>query len=110
MTWSLVRPAKNQFQIYWNHNSSRYIPDFVVETPDTIYMVETKKEGDIDTGDVQKKATAAAVYCKHASDFTTKNKGKPWKYVIIPHNAVLANMSFRTLATKYEYAQGIPHK
>lgn len=98
-----LRPAKNQFQIYWNHNSSRYIPDFVVETPDTIYMVETKKEGDIDTGDVQEKATAAAQYCKHATDFTTKNNGKPWKYVIIPHNAVLANMSFRTFAVKYEY-------
>jgi type III restriction enzyme len=98
-----LRPAKNQFQIYWKHNSSRYIPDFVVETPDTIYMVETKKEGDIDTGEVQEKATAAAEYCKHATDFTTKHKGKPWKYVIIPHNAVLANMSFRTLVVKYEY-------
>ncbi|MEI8120440.1 MAG: DEAD/DEAH box helicase family protein [bacterium] len=98
-----LRPAKNQFQIYWKHNSSRYIPDFVVETPDTIYMVETKKEGDIDTGEVQEKATAADEYCKHATDFTTKHKGKPWKYVIIPHNAVLANMSFRTLAVKYEY-------
>jgi len=98
-----LRPAKNQFQIYWKHNSSRYIPDFVVETPNAIYMVETKKEGDIDTGEVQEKATAAAEYCKHATDFTIKHKGKPWKYVIIPHNAVLANMSFRTLAVKYEY-------
>jgi type III restriction enzyme len=98
-----LRPAKNQFQIYWKHNSSRYIPDFVVETPDTIYMVETKKEGDIETGDVQEKATAAAEYCKHATDFTTKNNGKPWKYVIIPHNVVLANMGFNTLAVKYEY-------
>jgi type III restriction enzyme len=98
-----LRPAKKQFQIYWKHNSRQYIPDFVVETADTIYMVETKKEGDIETGEVQEKATAAAEYCKHASDFTTKNNGKPWQYVIIPHNAVLANMSFATLATKYEY-------
>ncbi|HBA85029.1 MAG TPA: type III restriction endonuclease subunit R [Verrucomicrobia bacterium] len=98
-----LRPARNQFQIYWNHNSSRYIPDFVAETPGAIYMIETKKEGDIDSGDVQEKATAAAEYCKHATDFTTKNNGKPWKYVIIPHNGVLANMSFTTLVTKYEY-------
>ena len=66
-------------------------------------MVETKKEGDIETREVQEKATAAAEYCKHASDFTTKNSGKPWQYVIIPHNAVLANMGLNTLATKYEY-------
>ena len=98
-----LRPARNQFQIYWQHNSRRYIPDFVVETSGAIYMVETKKEGDIETGEVQEKATAAAEYCKHATEFTTKNNGKPWKYVIIPHNAVLANMSFQTLVVKYEY-------
>jgi type III restriction enzyme len=98
-----LRPAKKQFQIYWKHNSRQYIPDFIVETADTIYMVETKKEGDIETGEVQEKATAAAEYCKHASDFTTKNKGKQWKYVIIPHNAVLANMGFETLVKAYEY-------
>jgi len=99
-----LRPAKSQFQIYWNHNSSRYVPDFVVEMPAAIYMIETKKEGDIETGDVQEKATSAAVYCKHATNFTRKNKGKPWKYVIIPHNVVLANMSFETLVKKYAYA------
>jgi len=98
-----LRPARNQFQIYWQHNSRRYIPDFVVETSGAIYMVETKKEGDIETGEVQEKATAAAEYCRHATDFTTKHNGKPWKYVIIPHNAVLANMSFQTLVVKYEY-------
>ncbi|MFC1497766.1 DEAD/DEAH box helicase [Verrucomicrobiota bacterium] len=98
-----LRPAKKQFQIYWKHNSLQYIPDFIVETADTIYMIETKKESDIETGEVQEKATAAAEYCRHATDFTTKNKGKPWTYVIIPHNAVLANMGFDTLAKKYEY-------
>lgn len=98
-----LRPARKQFQLYWKHNSRQYIPDFIVETADTIYMVETKKEGDIETGDVQEKATAAVEYCRHASDFTTKNNGKPWQYVIIPHNAVLANMGLNTLTAKYIY-------
>lgn len=31
-----------------------------------------------------------------------KNSGKPWKYVLIPHNAVQTNMSFETLTRKYE--------
>jgi len=39
-----LRPAISQFAMYWKHNSQRYIPDFVVETADTIYMVEIKAE------------------------------------------------------------------
>jgi type III restriction enzyme len=81
------------------------VPDFVIETADTIYLVETKKEGDIETSDVQEKAAAACEYCRHATNFTTKHNGKPWKYVIIPHNVVLASMGFDILATKYEHKE-----
>jgi type III restriction enzyme len=97
-----LRPAKNQFSIYWGHNSKRYCPDFIVETIDTIYMVETKKEGDIETSDVQEKAKAALYYCKNATDYTIQNGGKPWKYVLIAHNVVLLNMGFMSLAAQYE--------
>ena len=38
-----LRPAQNQFHIYWKHNSKSYHPDFVVETADMIYIIETKK-------------------------------------------------------------------
>ncbi len=96
-----LRPASNQFHIYWKHNSRQYNPDFVVETKDAVYMVETKKEGDIETTDVQEKAQAALEYCKYATDFTIHNGGKPWKYVLIPHNAVMVNMSFDTLVKSF---------
>jgi len=96
-----LRPAQKQFKIYWKHNSRQYHPDFVAETRDTIYMIETKKEGDIETADVQEKTQAALLYCKNATDFTTRNGGKPWKYVLIPHNAVMTNMSFETLTRKF---------
>ncbi|MBM2833237.1 MAG: hypothetical protein HW406_398, partial [Candidatus Brocadiaceae bacterium] len=39
-----LRPASNQFHLYWKHNSRQYNPDFVVETKDAIYLIETKKE------------------------------------------------------------------
>lgn len=97
-----LRPAQNQFHIYWKHNSKRYSPDFVVETADAIYMVETKKEGAIEDADVQEKAQAALQYCKYASEFTTQNSGKPWKYVLIPHNAVQVNMGFEYLMKSFE--------
>jgi type III restriction enzyme len=99
MKW--LRPAQKQFKIYWKHNSRQYHPDFVAETRDTIYMIETKKEGDIETADVQEKTKAALLYCKNATDFTTRNSGKPWKYVLIPHNAVMTNMSFETMVKKF---------
>jgi len=96
-----LRPAKNQFRIYWKHNSKQYSPDFVVETAESIYLVETKKEGDIDATDVQEKANAALEYCKHATDYTIVNSGKPWKYLLIPHNQVNISMSFKRMAEMF---------
>jgi SNF2 family DNA or RNA helicase len=77
-------------------------PDFVVETGSAIYMIETKKEGDIETAEVREKTEAAILYCKNATEFTALHGGKPWKYVLIPHNAVMVNMSFEALARKFE--------
>jgi len=101
-----LRPASNQFHIYWKHNSRQYNPDFVVETKDAIYLIETKKEMDIESTDVQEKAQAALEYCKYATDYTISDRGKPWKYVLIPHNAVMVNMSFETLVRSCEYQSG----
>ncbi len=98
-----LRPAINQFHIYWKHNSRQYHPDFVAETSCTIYLIETKKEGDIDTADVQEKCRAAFIYCNHATEFTTQNNGKPWKYIMIPHEEVKTNMSFDTLVKNFEW-------
>jgi len=96
-----LRPAKNQFRIYWHHNSRQYSPDFVVETKDAIYLVETKKEADVEISEVQEKAKAALEYCKYASDYTEKNGGKPWKYLLIPHNEVSISYSFSFFVSKF---------
>jgi type III restriction enzyme len=97
-----MRPAPKQFNIYWKQNSRTYHPDFVIETAEVIYMAETKKESDIDTSEVQEKAQAALEYCQNATEFNLEHGAKPWKYVLIPHNAVLVNMSFTTLMMSYE--------
>ena len=86
-----------------HHNSSQYQPDFIVETRDVIFMVEIKKETDINDIEVKEKADAAVKYCKHASDYTAENGGKPWRYLLIPHNAVMFNMSFETLSMNQQY-------
>ena len=97
-----LRPAGNQFHIYWKHNSKQYHPDFVAETADTIYLIETKKEGDMDTAEVQEKSQSAIAYCRHATEFTTQNGGKPWKYILIPHDVVKMNMGFDTLVKNFD--------
>lgn len=96
-----LRPAHNQFRIYWAHNSKQYQPDFVVESNDAIYIIETKKQDAMSDDEVKDKARAALEYCKYASEYTAENEGKPWKYVLIPHNAVQTNMSFGYLVEQY---------
>lgn len=84
------KPAKGQFQIYYKLGTEQpeYIPDFVAETDSTILMVETKARGDINTQEVQAKAAAALQWCQHTSDFTASVGGKPWRYLLVPHDEV----------------------
>ena len=92
-----LRPASNQFRIYWDNNSKKYEPDFIVETNSGIYMVETKAENEIHNTDVIKKMEAAKKYCQYATEFTTQHGGKPWQYLLIPHTAVSKTVSFNFL-------------
>lgn len=84
------KPAKGQFQIYYKLGTEQpeYIPDFVVETESVILMAETKKRDDLKTGEVEAKAAAAVQWCRHASDFTVSVGGKPWKYLLVPHDEI----------------------
>ena len=84
------KPAKGQFQIFYKLGTEQpeYIPDFVAETDSTIFMVETKARGDVSTQEVQAKAAAAMQWCQHASNFTASVGGKPWKYLLVPHDEV----------------------
>lgn len=96
-----LRPAPNQFRIYWDNNSKRYEPDFVVETEDCIYILETKMATEVNDSDVQEKAQAARVYCQYASEYTAEHGGKKWKYGIIPHTAVSRTASFNSLISQF---------
>ena len=95
-----LRPSISQFQMYWKRNSKRYEPDFVVETKDTIYLIEIKAERDIDDTEVQEKAEAGRKYCEAASKFNATNRAKAWKYVILPHTIISPNMSFLPLISR----------
>lgn len=85
------KPAQGQFQIYWKSglDSKEYIPDFVVETKDSIWLVETKAGKDLKDPEVLAKANAAFEWCKHATDYALQHNGKHWRYVLIPHDEVV---------------------
>ncbi len=92
-----LRPSARQFNITWGKFGQKYEPDFVVETKDTIYMVEVKSAKDVDTTDVQEKAKAAKLYCDQASEYTTEKGGKKWQYVIIPHDQIVLSSNLKDL-------------
>lgn len=102
-----LRPAPNQFRIYWQHNSKIYEPDFVAETADCIYLIETKRADEIPTTEVQAKAQAALKYCNYATEFTAENNGKPWKYALIPHDIVTKTSSFKGVVSPNIYKSTI---
>jgi type III restriction enzyme len=97
------KPAKGQFQIYYKSGIDHleYQPDFVVETTEAIYMLEPKAKNEMESPEVQAKKEAAQRWCKQASDYAAGHGGKPWKYVLIPHDAVAENMTLAALVKKY---------
>ncbi len=91
------KPAKGQFQIYykWGSDHPEYQPDFVAEAEKIIYMLEPKARGEMEDPEVQAKKEAAVSWCKNASAHSLSYGGKPWKYVLIPHDVILENMSLQ---------------
>ena len=55
----------------------------------------------IQDADVLAKRDVAVTWCKQASAYTATYRGKPWKYVLIPHDAIAENMTLCGLATQF---------
>lgn len=102
-----MRPSAKQFEIYYGSGGmNRYEPDFVVETANMIYMVETKASNELRSEPVIQKANAANVYCQAVTDWNAENGGKPWEYVLLSHDEVRINSSFDYLVkNRVEYEQ-----
>lgn len=95
-----MRPSAKQFNIYYGPGGvSRYEPDFVVETDNGIYMIETKASNEMNSRPVIEKAHAALVYCRAVSEWNKNNGGKPWDYALISHDEVRLNSSFDYLVS-----------
>jgi type III restriction enzyme len=97
------RPALGQFQIFYKLGVEQkdYTPDFVAETDDCIYMLESKARSDMTDAEVLAKRDAAVRWCQQATQHNLSNGGKPWKYALIPHDAIAENMTLKGLASQF---------
>lgn len=95
-----LRPAQNEFNITYNRGR-HYVPDFVVETKDTFFIVEVKGEDKINDADVIAKGKKAVMFCDVASNWSKANNRKEWKYVFIPSKEILPTSSFDNIANRF---------
>ncbi len=95
-----MKPARGFLKIEYDKGSS-YEPDFVVETKDKKYLCEPKKASEIQNSIVLKKRNAAVQWCCHATNYAATHGGKPWHYVLIPHDAIKVNSSFEGLCAEF---------
>lgn len=99
----LVQTSQGQFQTFYKQGADHpeYQPDFVAEMKDAIYMLEHKASNQMTDSVVLAKKDVAIKWCKNATDYAVANGGKPWRYVLIPHNAIAVNMTLDGLAKQF---------
>jgi type III restriction enzyme len=97
------KPAKGQFQIFYRQGADHleYQPDFVAETANTIYMLEPKASNQLGDTIVLSKKDSAVRWCRNASEHAASYRGKPWRYLLIPHDAIADNMTLDGLSARY---------
>lgn len=98
-----LRPAKGQFQMFYRSGNDHleYQPDFVAETDDQILMLEPKMATQMQDKDVLAKRDVAVQWCGWATDHAKTYGGKPWRYALIPHDAIAENMTLEFLLKQY---------
>ncbi|MFZ0256153.1 MAG: hypothetical protein WAN46_11010 [Gammaproteobacteria bacterium] len=97
------KPGKGVFQLRYTGDND-YEPDFVVETKTEKLLCEPKRADQMQDHVVLAKVRAAATWCRHASGHERQNGGKPWRYLLIPHDAIADNMTIDGLARTYAFA------
>ena len=64
-------------------------------------MIETKMRKEMDDSIVLEKKKSAEKWCVNASDYVKSYSGKPWKYLLIPHDEIADNITVDGLAKRF---------
>ena len=95
-----VKPGAGQFRIEYRRGQS-YEPDFVLETATEKLIVEIKAQRDMETEVVQAKSKAVATWIGYANRHAAANGGKPWRYLLVPHDRMTEGASLAGLAATF---------
>jgi type III restriction enzyme len=97
------KPDKEAIRIFYKSESGDvpYEPDFIAETNTSKLICETKAAKDMKTAEVQEKAKAAVKWCEHATIHEKQVGGKPWAYLLIPHDTVDEAKTIQGLAAGF---------
>ncbi|MFK5160541.1 DEAD/DEAH box helicase family protein [Propionibacterium freudenreichii] len=68
---------------------AQYSPDFLIRTPFTIYVVETKAQSALSDENVQRKQKAALAWCEQINELPKEERdGRDWAYVLLGETIV----------------------
>lgn len=68
---------------------AQYSPDFLIRTPLTIYIVETKAQSALSDENVQRKQKAALAWCEQINELPAEQRdGRDWAYVLLGETIV----------------------
>ncbi|WP_442581716.1 DEAD/DEAH box helicase [Mesorhizobium sp. ASY16-5R] len=97
------KPARGQFQLFYRSGADdlEYQPDFVAETDTHILMLEPKASDQMGDPAVHAKRDVAVEWCRHATNHAATYGGKPWVYVLIPHDDIAENMTLDGLVRRF---------
>ena len=74
----------------------------MVETTTRKLLIEPKRRSEMDDQDVQAKARAAARWCRYANEHAADHGGKPWSYLLVPHDSLGPERSLAGLIAEFE--------
>lgn len=95
-----LKPGPGVFQITYARGA-KYEPDFLVETATEMLICEVKAEDQRMEETVQAKASATKVWIEAANKVASETERKPWRYALIPHNAIRESSTLDGLVNAY---------
>ncbi len=66
-----------------------------------MFMLYPKAANQMDDPIVLAKMDAAVKWCTNATNHALTYGGKPWRYLLIPHDEIAANISLNALAQRF---------
>jgi type III restriction enzyme len=73
----------------------------VAETKEAIFMLEPKASNQMDDPVVHAKRESVLQWCENASNHAMTHGGKPWRYLLISHDAIAENHTLAGLAMRF---------